>query len=81
MPRFHTAIAMHFEWILCTSIGPFPHIDGDSDIANNWVQNPFVSDSDSDAYIFNRGSVLLCGNRSIAIAIAVWKRAIRCQWV
>ena len=62
MPRFHIAIAiaMHFGWILCTSIGAFPHNDSDSGVANNWVQNPLLSDS--NAYIFNRGSLSLCGN-------------------
>ena len=68
------------------SVRVFPHSDSDSDsdVTNNWAQYPFLSDSDSDAYMFNRAllSLSLCGNRpcdsngdaACAVAIAVWKR-------
>ena len=68
------------------SMRVFPHSDSDSD----WVQYPFLSDSDSDVCIFNRASLSLSGNRpsdsnsdaafAIAMAITVWKRAIRKQY-
>ena len=54
--------------------------DSDSNVANNWVLYPILS----DAYIFNRVSPLLSGNRpsdsdgdaTFAITIAVLKRGI-----